>query len=152
MSSTVCRSNRTLPACVEFKYTECEGNVWRPYLPITFSYGSKQFPIGNALVDTGSDLTLLPLAIAHALEVELDDSKRRRIEAAGGSVFLVMPSQKTIGFTIRPPRGYRPISWKGTPFFSPDVESILLGHQAALEKFDITFQGPNKTFSVLPRF
>jgi len=76
---------------VEFRYTECEGDVWRPYLPITISYGSKELPIGSALVDTGSDLTLLPLAIAHTLEIELDDSKNRKIDAAGGGVFEVMP-------------------------------------------------------------
>ena len=148
---TLCRSNPISPELVEFRYVECESDVWRPYLPITFSYGCKIFPVGSALVDTGSDLTLLPLAMAHALGIELDDSLSRRIEAAGGSVFVVMPSQKPIGFTIRPARGYRLISWKGTPFFSAHIETILLGHQAALEKFDITFHGPDKKFSLLPR-
>jgi hypothetical protein len=136
---------------VEFRYTECEGDVWRPYLPVTFSHGSKQFPVGSALVDTGSDLTLLPLAIAHALEIELDDSQVRRIEAAGGSIFVAMPSQNPVGFTIRAPRGYRNVSWKGTPFFSADIGTILLGHEAALQNFDIAFYGPDKRFSILPR-
>lgn len=142
----------TLQERVEFRYIECEGDVWRPYLPITLSYGSKKLPIGSALVDTGSDLTLLPLAIAHALEIELDDSKTRKIDAAGGSVFEVMPLQKPISFTVRPPRGYRPITWKGIPFFTDDQGIVLLGYKGALEKFDITFQGPDKKFSILPRF
>jgi hypothetical protein len=86
------------------------------------------------------------------LEIELDDSNTRRIGAAGGGVFTVMPSQKPVAFTIRAPRGYRPITWKGIPFFTADQGIVLLGYGGALENFDITFHGPDRTFSILPRF
>jgi hypothetical protein len=31
------------------------GTIHRPYLPVTFSFASRRFPVGHALVDTGAD-------------------------------------------------------------------------------------------------
>ena len=53
---------------MEFPYVKCEGAagsvVFRPYIPITLSFRRKTFPVGHALVDTGADVTLLPLDIS----------------------------------------------------------------------------------------
>ena len=74
---------------LEFPYVKVEGSEGfsaRPYIPVTFSSGKKSFRVGHTLVDTGSDLTILPLQIAHFLEIELDDSKRLTIDGAGGTL------------------------------------------------------------------
>lgn len=137
---------------MEIKYIQCDKNVWRPYLPITYSYKSKSIPIGHSLADTGSDLTILPMSVAHELEIELDDTETRRIESAGGGVFKVMPSRKPITFTVRVTKGFRPITWSAIPFFTYEEQIPLLGNKGVLEHFDVTFFGPEKKLSVLPRF
>jgi hypothetical protein len=125
--------------------------VYRPCLPVTLGHRGKNFPVGRALVDTGSDITLLPLEIAHVLEVELDDMETIVIEGAGGGRFKAMPSRKKINYTIER-KGYRPISWEGIAYFAENEEVILLGHHQCLEKFDLTFQGPERKLGLLPRF
>jgi hypothetical protein len=139
---------------VEFPYVKNEGSqgaTYRPCLPITFSNGEKKFRVGNALVDTGADYTILPLEIAHVLEVELDDSKTIMMSAAGGGRFKVMPSRRKIGYSIEK-TGYRSINWKGTVWFAEGEEVVLLGHHDCLEKFDLTFRGGSRALSVLPLF
>ena len=139
---------------LEFPYVKVEGSEGfsaRPYIPVTFSSGKKSFRVGHALVDTGSDLTILPLQIAHFLEIELDDSKRLTIDGAGGGRFLVQPSQKSIQYSIDR-KGFRSIAWTGIVYFAEDEPIILLGHHQCLEKFDLNFQGPEKKLGVLPRF
>jgi hypothetical protein len=118
---------------------------------VTFSNGSLMFPVGRALVDTGSDLTILPLAIAHQLEIELDDSKKVTMDCAGGGRFTALPSRKPVGCTIER-KGYRPIHWKGVVFFAEDEPVVLLGHHQCLEKFDLLFEGPERKLGVTPRF
>src|SRR3989339_590912 len=89
---------------VQFPYEKFEGidgkMNYRPCLPITFSYKNNDIPIGSALVDTGSDFTILPLEIAHVLKIELDDSQEIRIDCAGGGVFKAMPSKKRVSYSI----------------------------------------------------
>lgn len=137
---------------MEFSYIKCEGehnSVFRPYLPVTLCYKSREFPIGNALVDTGADFTILPREIAHILEVELDDSKAVRVGAAGGGIFTALPSQKPLIMKIEK-RGFQPVTIKGIVYFA-EKQSPLLGHRGCLEYLDLYFNGPEKTFSITPR-
>lgn len=148
------RNIHFLQGFMELPYVKCEGNqgyIYRPCLPVTFSYGSKAFPVGSALVDTGADMTILPLDIAHFLEVDLDDSKTLIMNAAGGGVFKVTPSQKKITYTVSR-AGYRSISWKGIVYFADNEPIVLLGHYQCLDQFDLLFQGPEKTLGITPRF
>lgn len=73
------------------------------------------------------------------------------MSAAGGGSFVVLPSQKKIGYTIEY-KGYRPIHWEGIVYFAEDEPMILLGHHQCLEKFDLTFHGPERKLEILPRF
>ena len=109
--------------------------MYRPCLPITFGSGDKKFRVGNALVDTGADFTILPMEIAHVLEIELDDSKTVMIDSAGGGRFKAMPSRRKIEYAIEH-AGYRTIHWRGTAYFAQGEEVFLLGHLDCLEKFD----------------
>ncbi|MDD5056095.1 MAG: hypothetical protein PHZ00_07580 [Candidatus Peribacteraceae bacterium] len=139
---------------VEIPYVKCEGShgySYRPYLPVTFSYGDQQLPIGRALVDTGSDLTILPLQVAHYLRIELDDVKKVTIDCAGGGRFIALPSQHQVGYMIDAP-GYRPIRWKGIVYFAENEPVVLLGYHQCLEKFDLTFRGPERKLGIIPRF
>lgn len=137
---------------MEFSYNECEQNVYRPYLPIIFSYAGKNTPLTGALVDTGSDFTILPLEIAHYLEIELDDSKTIKLDSAGGGIFTALPSQKEVLYTIPAKKGYRPITWSGVIYFTEEEKIVLLGHRQCLEKFDLTFYGPERKLAIVPRF
>lgn len=139
---------------MEFSYIKIESDrrgTLRPFLPITLTYRGRELPIGHALVDTGSDLTILPLEIAHLLEIELDDSERTVVSSAGGGQFTAMPCRRPIGFSIER-AGFRAIRWEGIAYFAENEPIILLGHQGCLEKFDLTFRGPEKVLQVLPRF
>ena len=139
---------------MEFLYVKSEGkfsNIFRPCLPIIFEYKDKPFPVAHALVDTGSDFTILPLEVAHYLGIELDDSKTLILDGAGGGRFKAMPSQKKVIYKIEH-KGYRSIQWQGTIYFTEAEPIILLGHHECLEKFDLTFCGPQKLLQVIPRF
>lgn len=140
---------------MEFAYEPSEDQdgkiVYRPRLPITFTYKNNKLKIGRALVDTGSDFTILPLDVAHDLEIELDDSKILSMDAAGGGVFEALPSQKPVGYTIETDK-FRPIRWEGIIYFAENEPVTLLGHYQCLEKFDLTFYGPERKLSILPRF
>lgn len=83
--------------------------ICRPTLPITFQYGGMTIPVKDALVDTGADQTLLPLAF----EVEFGfrfDLKRDGIEwsGAGGGKFRVFLAPEPIEFILEQ-RGFRRI-------------------------------------------
>lgn len=139
---------------MQISYIKCEGSngySYRPYLPVTFSYGERKFPVGRALVDTGSDLTIFPIDIAHYLHIELDDSEKVIIDCAGGGRFTALPSQQTVHYSIEK-KGFHPIKWKGIVYFAEQEPVVLLGHHECLEKFDLTFHGPERKLSILPRF
>jgi hypothetical protein len=135
---------------VDFPYTPFEGlhgPSFRPCLGVTLSYGNRKFPVGSALVDTGADVTLLPLEIAKVLAVELDESRAITIGSAGGGIFTAVPSLKPIGYAIEQP-GFRPICWKGIPYFTTHQSTILLGHYQCLDYLELTFKGPSHVLHV----
>lgn len=139
---------------MQFDYVPCEsgrGKVFRPCLPVIFSYEGKELSIGHALVDTGSDITILPIEMAHVLKVELDDTESVAIDCAGGAVFHALPSRRPIGYTIAK-KGFRSLHWEGTAYFAQEEPVVLLGRHQCLEKFDLNFQGPEKVLGLLPRF
>jgi hypothetical protein len=124
---------------------------YRPYLPIVLSANDRYIHLPYALVDTGSDVSVLPIAIARELGVPLDDTDGIVVGGASGESFTAYPSHKPVRYTIMA-EGYRPVSWEGTIYFANEGPAILLGHHQCLERFDLTFHGPERTLSVLPRF
>lgn len=136
---------------VEFSYVESEGGVYRPCVSVTFHNGKKKFPVGHALVDTGADFTILPLAIAHYLQIELDDTKQRTVDGAGGGKFKVIPSRNKINYSIDK-EGFRSLQWKGIAYFTETEPIVLLGREQCLDKFDITFCGPHRLIQLIPHF
>jgi hypothetical protein len=117
-----------------------------PYLPVTLSFEGS-FPVGHALVDTGADMTLLPMDMRKYIGVDLDESRSITIGSAGGGGFVAIPSKEKIKFKIEK-KGYRPIEWQGTVFFAPRQPLVLLGHHQCLEQLNIRFRGKERTISV----
>jgi hypothetical protein len=114
---------------------------------VTLSYGQGNFPVGHAIVDTGSDMTLPPIALAHLLEVELDEHCAIQVDGAGGGSFIAYPSRHKIGFAVEQ-SGYRPLCWQGTAFFATEQLVMLLGHFQCLENFDLLFHGKSRSLKI----
>jgi predicted aspartyl protease len=115
-------------------------------LPITFSCGGS-FPVGHALIDTGADITLLPMEMRKWIGVDLDERVAIQIGSAGGGGFTAIPSAKKVVYAIEKP-GYRTLRWKGTVFFAPRQPIVLLGHYQCLEYLHLTFNGKHRKLGV----
>jgi hypothetical protein len=136
---------------VEFPYVECEGArrrvLHRPYLPVVLRHKGKRFFVPHALVDTGADMSILPLDIAHYLEIELDDTEGIDIGSAGGGRFVALPSCEPVQLSIEQ-KGHRPLEWKVILYFAPREPVVLLGHQHCLDRLRLLFDGPRKMLRV----
>jgi|GEM_PF-1725083 len=131
---------------MEFNYTKREwsrGSVYVPVIPISLN----GFPIGNALVDTGADVTLLPMELNDLLGMELDREKAIMFTSAGGEDFRAIPTKKSIEYSIEQ-GGFRPILWKGIAFFVKGQPTILLGQYQCLSELKITLDAPKKKIRI----
>ena len=136
---------------MRFDYVPCGGDAWtiyRPCLPVTFRHAGKGFPVGHALVDTGADMTVLPMEMAKYLGVELAPEKGIDIGSAGGGHFTAVPSAKAIECVVEGD-GFRPARWKSVVFFAARQPTVLLGHRGCLEHLDLLFHGRDRTLEIL---
>ena len=134
---------------MEFEYIPSDGKlttIYLPSLPVTLS-GEKAFPVGHALVDTGADITILPMEMREWIGVDLDEGAAIQIGSAGGGGFLAVPSAKKVKYSIEKP-GFRALRWKGTVFFAPRQPVVLLGHYQCLDQLDLIFKGKERTLVV----
>lgn len=136
---------------MKFKYTEYEMGrrvITRPTLPITLQYRDVRIPVIDALVDTGADQTLLPLAFATQFGFKFDPQKDgERWSGAGGGKFRVFLAKEPIQFYVEQ-EGFRTIKWSGLVSFTLEQPIILLGHKGCLEYLDITCRGKQKILEV----
>jgi len=126
-----------------------DGRIWRPEVDITVS-GPNGHEVTTALLDTGSDQTVLPLSTAKKLGVPLQS--QRPIDASGlrGDITTIVPGTVQLQF-----HGLSPsLAWTATvgfvDFHSPDNECTVLGHGGCLEYFMATFDGANKILELVP--
>ena len=110
-----------------------------PTLPVSLN----GFPLGQAMIDTGADVTILPMELHNVLRVNLDAEHAMRMCSAGGGVFKAVPSATKITYSIDH-SGFRSIQWKGTVFFASEQPIILLGHFECLSKLKITLDGKRR--------
>ncbi|MEK7218669.1 MAG: hypothetical protein AAB728_04360 [Patescibacteria group bacterium] len=125
---------------MEFNYTQRESDVgvlYVPTLPITIN----GFAIGHALVDTGADVTILPMEVNDLLALPLDTDHSIDMFSAGGGKFRAIPSVEKVQYTLDH-SGFRPISWRGMVFFAPRQPMILLGQFECLSQLTITLDAP----------
>ncbi|HLD71352.1 MAG TPA: hypothetical protein VI873_01910 [Candidatus Peribacteraceae bacterium] len=131
------------------EYTLFDGRkILRPTLPVRLKFGRREIPIIDALVDTGADQTLLPLAFASEFGFQFDPIEDKiDWQGAGGHSFPVYKSPEPIEICIDT-KGFRPKYWKATVYFTLQQPTILLGHKGFLEHFDLTFRGSKKVLEV----
>jgi predicted aspartyl protease len=101
-----------------------------------------------ALVDTGSDVTLLPRSVAGRIGAVIDDNVRWPVGGFGGRVIEASPGQvelEILGDTSS-------IRWKATIAFvyypAGAEESSLLGHAGFFDFFRVTFDGPARELEI----
>jgi hypothetical protein len=137
------------------------GVIDRPVIPIWVSSGGKPIPFFG-LLDTGSDDTKFPIAIADELGVILDREHPILFRGVGG---VVIGHYGEVELTLRrSPRSYR---WKALVAFLPDRgggdaqerATITLGHAGFFRHFHASFDfqrgqvkvWPNGLFQGLPK-
>jgi hypothetical protein len=116
--------------------------ILRPIITIRI-LGSRSQARWDALVDTGADETLFPLALAELLGVELDP--RMVGVAAGISGDRLKVHYGAVELQIE--NGPEVVSWKTTvgfaDFQSESDEPVILGQDGCLEFFTASFDGEN---------
>lgn len=131
---------------MEFSFVKREwsrGTIYVPILPIILN----GFPVGQALVDTGADVTLLPIELNGVLGVELDREHTIEFTTAGGENCCAIPAKEKIEFCIEH-SGFRPLIWKGSVYFVKGQPTILLGQYECLDQLTLTFDGPKRKLRV----
>lgn len=126
-----------------------DGKIWRPEVDITVT-GPNGCESTVALLDTGSDQTVLPLSTAKKLGVPLQHE--RRVDASGirGDITTIVP--RTVQIEIN---GHSSsLKWTATVGFAnfpgPEHECTLLGYSGCLEFLTVIFDGANRIVELRP--
>ena len=123
--------------------------ILRPVITIRVA-GPKSQARWDALADTGADETLLPLAMADLLGVELDDEVTSL--AAGISGDRLTIHYGDVEFQIAGDDDV--VSWKTlvgfVEFGSSEDEVIVLGQGGCLDYFSARFDGENAELDLVP--
>ena len=122
--------------------------IYRTTIPIIFKYKTN-FILVEALVDSGADQTILPVEIATALNIPLDESSATYFFGAGGNTFEVYRSQFAIQHSLRA-AGFQPIQWSTKVYFAQSQPTILLGQDGFLNRFRVTLDGIKKEIEIRP--
>jgi len=131
---------------MQFSYVKREtdiGTLYVPSLPISLN----GFPLGQAMIDTGADVTILPIELQNVLGVNLDPDNALYMRSAGGGRFKAIPSADKITYSIDH-SGFKSIKWKGTAFFALEQPIILLGNHECLSELKITLDAPRRVIRV----
>lgn len=135
---------------MKFKYSEYIGpnstKLFRPTVPIIFKNRSK-FIQTEAIIDSGSDFTILPIEMAGILDIKLNINTKTTFYGAGNNLFTVYPSPENIEHILRQNK-FRSIKWETKVFFAESQPGILLGHKGFLEKFKVTLDGKKKELEI----
>lgn len=103
-------------------------------------------PVGpvtlDALVDTGSDLTIIPLWVASQIGVDVDASPRWPLAGLAGQVAEASPGDVELEITSAGSffRWTTAVSFVAHPAGSK--ATAILGHSGFLDFFRVTFDGP----------
>lgn len=127
----------------EWPYTELRRGSY-PYIPIRLASGSVRTPVLNGLIDSGSDLIVIPEAIATYLGLKDGD---------------ITTAMDTAGGRIKARRGHVDVELlcKGKAIGFRDVEvavvdmktmPVLIGRHPVFTTFDVLFQERKGVFSL----
>jgi predicted aspartyl protease len=114
--------------------------VLRPEIPLTvFGPGGKG--TYTALVDTGSDHTILPKSIADVLQIPIRAASGTPATAFGGHRVQLFVGEVTFELTEET----EVLRWSAQAYFfdfaEDEDECVILGHSGFLDYFTATFDG-----------
>jgi hypothetical protein len=124
------------------------GVVHRPEVTIDV-IGPRRAETIQALVDTGSDETVFPAPLAHAIGVQLNHASTGQASAVGGHTVQLVPGS----VALRISDGDREYRWQAVVGFlevEPEGEVALLGYTGFLEFFRATFDSQNHELDLTP--
>ena len=123
------------------------GIVTRPEIPVKVIGPSGAVKV-EALVDTGSDLTLMPRWVAEQIGVTVDDGVRWPLGGIAGQVLAASPGVVELEITS----SGSTCRWTATVAFVNDPagskSTVILGHSGFLDNFLVTFDGPAKELEI----
>lgn len=102
----------------------------------------------QATVDSGSDDTIFPLALAEILGIDLTNARIGRSTGVGGNAFEYPYAEVTLQLQTG---GNEKFMWPAIVGFSDKRKKLgLLGQSGMFEFFNILFVGPFKEFVIDP--
>lgn len=119
-----------------------EERIFRPMIPVTFGANKGVFNT-YALIDSGSDYTILPIEAAREFKFNLGDQPQYYLQGAGGAKFKVYKSPVATEYLIKK-RGFRDFKWKSHIYFAEAMSTTLLGFKGFLENFEVKLNGKTK--------
>ncbi|MFA5854743.1 MAG: hypothetical protein WC846_00410 [Candidatus Gracilibacteria bacterium] len=133
-----------------FPYIEflglAEERIFRPMIPLTLKVGKQVFK-SFALIDSGSDYTILPIQIAGIFNLKLDDQPNYTVQGAGGNSFKIYKSPIEIECLLQN-RAFRDIKWSSHVYFSESETALLLGQKGCLDKLKVKLNGQGKEVEI----
>jgi len=116
-----------------------DGFIYRPKIPMTISYKESRIET-YGIIDSGSDITILPREIAKILGIELT-GKQTEIGGIGGGLLKVVIDFVNLNVGGNPIIHAKVhIPTEG----SNDADQIILGHEPLFQEFNITFEFNSK--------
>jgi predicted aspartyl protease len=133
-----------------FPYVEFVGlteeRIFRPMIPITFKSNKTVFNT-YALIDSGSDYTILPIEVAGLFNFSLTDQPRYTIGSAGGSSFTVYRSPEELNYVLKK-RGFRDIQGKSLVYYAESCPTTLIGQSGILNNLNVRLDGNKRIIEI----
>ena len=120
----------------------------RPIIPLLVESAAGHQLIVDALVDTGSDITVFPEAVAQALGIDLTEAAQRSVSSALGVVGIYREAEVTLELRRVLDEVYR---WKATVGFLPrSMAYSMLGTTGFFEFFALKYDAPQHMLEIEP--
>jgi hypothetical protein len=129
--------------------TATGGVLYRPEIPIRV-HGPLGSKLLRALVDSGSDDTILPLPIAQNIGAKIDASHRWRVEGFGGNALDAIVGEIDFELVTPAERFWWTAKVGLIEFTNSEDEFAILGHAGFLDFFIDTFDGGIHAVELLP--
>ncbi len=118
---------------------------WRPLIPVTVGGPAGFFGAGKALLDTGSDDTVLPLDLLPVLGVKPLPDKSHRIRWRGQAYPIEYAEVSlTLADDMSTYRWLALVTFSGAPIPYP-----ILGNNGCLQYFDTRFHGADHSVELV---
>jgi hypothetical protein len=136
------RQYHTLPSP-----TVPNGILHRPEIPLRIIGATGGVSVW-AMVDPGSDDTLLPLSLGQMIGANMDPTQTWKVEGIGGHASGVILGEVVIELTD----SSRVFRWPAkiglVDFADPRDEVVLVGHAGCLDYFRVTFDGHQRMLEI----